>query len=353
MTVREMHIEIDQSSQLVAANRMRKWYPEEKDWVLNKIQDRFIRSKLRPKKDGSGGFELDQPGADDIQVLLQTNVPLVPLIVDSERYKCILPSDYNYLISDGSRTKLLCGTTPETAAVTHFRTMLRQERDIIDALPHYSTMTLQLPDKAVVIPDDLPFNNAYAGYANLEDISFLVPWVLWKSGWYWERYDDLYKPGWYIQVQNTAPVTVSYIEIEGQLEADSSGAWVDPITNTKAYSYHTGTGKLVNNRLTPSDVIRNLRQAAFYKTAHYSPITELQNNLLWVYRDDSFIVSGVEISYIRKPQPISLSLATDCELDEGTHQIICDLAVEYLQGRVKDLQGVQLSEADLTKRVIL
>ena len=361
MTVREFHIEIDQSTQLVAANRSRRWYPEEKDWVLNKIQERFIRSKLRPKKDAqgnlTGGFQLDQAGGDDIRGLVVTNHPLVPYIVDSEKYKCFLPPDYSYLLSDGSRTKLICDSTvaETTANHTHTRSMLKLEQAPVTGGPYYAELVVDMPDKTVTIPDDLPSFNSHVGYTEKADISFLTPWILWKSGtWYWERYDELYKPGWFIQVQNTTPGTVPAITVDGVGIGDIDGAdFSDPVVNTKIYSYHTATGKLVNNRLSPTDILRNLRQSRYFGTAHYSPLSELTGDLLLVYRDDNFIVSGVEISYIRKPQPISLSLNTDCELPEGVHRLICDYAVEYLQGRAKDLQGVQMSEADLIKRVVL
>lgn len=350
MTIREMQIDINQSTQLVAANRTRKWYPEEIDWVLNKIQDQFIRSKLRPRKDQSGmvtgGFELDQVNTDDIRMLITTNNTLKPYIVDAERYKCFLPADYGYLISDGSRTTNLCGATPSVIAQTLYITSLRQERSDKGSAPFYEDNVVVMPDQTVNIPDDLPYTNTYAGYPQLEDITFLIPWVLWKSGWYWEKFgNEVYNPSYYVQVQSSAP-TVPGVTVDGD-------PFVEYTTVTRALTYHAGTGKLVNNRLSSTDTIRNLRQAAFYRTAEYSPITELEGNVLWIYRDSSFIVNNVEVSYIRKPRPMSLSLNSDCELAETAHRTICDLATEYLQGRVKDLQGMQISEANMIKRLTL
>jgi len=359
MTIRDMHTEIQQSTQLVAANLTRKWYTEEIDWVLNKIQERFIRQQLRPKKDAlgnlTGGFELDQIGSDAIRMLVVTNFPLTPYIVDSKRYKCFLPANYSYMLSDNSDTKLICDATVEepTASHTHFRTALRQEHCPIDQPPHYTTMQISMPDKIIDIPADLPSFNDYIGVPEQKDISSLVPWILWKAGWYWERYDELYKPNWYIQVQNTTPSTAGII-IDGVGISDPGGVdYADPVVNSKTYSYHTAVGKQVNNRLCPTDIVGNMNQSSFFKTAYYSPLSELEGNLLWIYRDNSFIVSAVGISYIRKPQPISLSLNTDCELSEGVHRLICDQAVEYMQARIKDIQGAALSEADLAKRIVL
>lgn len=349
MNVREMHIEIDQSTQLVAANRSRRWYPEEKDWVLNKMMDRYIQNCLRPKKDVegnlTGGFEVDQVGAEDIKTLLKLNQPLIPYIEDNGRYKCFLPADYKYLISDGSYTKLLCGTTATTANTTLYITSLRQDYSDGTA-PFYAALELIMNGVSTMIPDDLPYGNSYIGYPTVEDISFLIPWLLWKSGYRWERFADLYYPKRYIHVTTTSPSNPS-VEVDGDIFTE-----FDIVT--KILARHTNTeGEYTSNRLTASDILANMRGVAFFGTAYWGPLTELSDDILWVYRDNSFIVSRVDISYIRKPQPISLSLNTDCELGEGAHQKICDLAVEYLQGRTKDIQGKQLSEADLVKRVIL
>jgi len=350
MTTRDMHIELDQSTQVVAANRTRKWYPEEKDWVLNKIQEQFIRSKLRPLKDRegklTGGFELDQAGTDDIRMLLSINVPLKAYIQDNERYKCYLPADYAYLVGDGSRTSLLCGAAPAVSNETLYISFLQQQRSALSSGPYYATESISMPNTTLTLPNDMPYGNTYTGYADKNDIDFLVPWILWKGGWRWERFDNFYKPSSYIWVQSSNPSIPAII-------VDGNAATVES-TSTMAMSYHTASGsKLVNNRLSSSDTIRSLRQASFYKTAAYSPLSELEKDILWVYRDDNFIVSAVEISYIRKPRPIDISLNSNCELAEGTHRIICDLAAEYLQGRAKDLQGREVSEAQLTKRIVL
>ncbi|MFZ8528579.1 hypothetical protein ACO1NJ_14750, partial [Staphylococcus aureus] len=68
----EMIIEVRQATQNIAANTRRKLQDEEIVWILNKIQERFIQSKIKRRKDGSGGFQLDQLDADAIRPLLTT-----------------------------------------------------------------------------------------------------------------------------------------------------------------------------------------------------------------------------------------------------------------------------------------
>ena len=128
----------------------------------------------------------------------------------------------------------------------------------------------------------------------------------------------------------------------------------DTDISTKALTYHSGTGVRKNNRLSPTDIIPSLNQSAHYKSSHYSPISELEGSNLIIHRDNSFTVTGVGISYIRNPQPISLSLNSDCELaGEATHQAICDLATEYLKGTVQNPEGTQIKKVDIAERVIL
>ena len=43
-----MHIEVNQSLQKMAANKTLKFQPSEIDWVLNKMQLRFVENLLRP-----------------------------------------------------------------------------------------------------------------------------------------------------------------------------------------------------------------------------------------------------------------------------------------------------------------
>lgn len=346
MTVRDMHIEVEQSVAVVAANRTRKYLPEEIDWVLNKQMGRFIQSRLKPRKD-SGGFEIDQVGADSIRNLI-TNTDIVPYIIDPLTYKCFFPPDYAYLISDSSFTTLNCGR-PDPALISNtlFITNQRQERSALSAPPYYANMQLVMPNGSVIIPTALPYGNSFAGYQDINDVSFLVPWICYEGELYWERFDDIYLPGRYIYVGLTAPAGSIFIIVDGTSSFENS-------TSTKAFFTHTaGPGKERSNRLTASSLVSDLQQAAFYKTTYYSPISELENNTLKVYRDNSFTVSNVSITYVRKPQPISLYLNTDCEINPLFHQTICDLAVEYLKGRLNDPEGTNLARADIMERVAL
>jgi len=348
MTVREMHIELDQSLQQVAAHRTRKYQPEEKDWVLNKMQNRFIQSCIRPKKDGSGGFEIDQLGTDVLRNLIVTGSELVPYIDPSKsRYKCFLPSDYNYLLTNWSYSTALCtGVEAKVEAVSLDVYTLRQTTSDKGTSPFYETIAVNLGEKTVTIPDDLPYGNTYTGYKRKEDISFIIPWITSIGSYYWEQLDDVFKPKHYLIVVPGGTTVNPELTVDGTTTSVSE-------KYTWSLQRHTNQGVYVENRLLPSNKIPTVNTTQFYKTSHYSPISELKGNTLYVYYDSSFTVNKVGITYIRKALPISLSLGTDSELPESFHQQICDLAVEYLKGRLENVPGQQLAENDNNTRVVL
>jgi len=58
--------------------------------------------------------------------------------------------------------------------------------------------------------------------------------------------------------------------------------------------------------------------------------------VLYTYTNKSFIVTSSRLSYVRKPQRISLSLGQDCEIAPEYHQLICDLTSEYFKAMIAD-----------------
>ena len=266
MTVHEMHIEFRSSANQIGSNTNRKFEPEEIDWILNKMQNRFIQTKLKPKRDGSGGFELDQISADQIRTLIVPSYEMIPYIDDDRRYMCFLPSDYAYLLSDWSFTSVICDpdeTTPAIENDTLYITALRQDYSA-GASPggFYRTMKLQFQDRSITIPDDLPYGNCYQGYKKAKDVSFITPWIRNKGGLYWERFANLYYPGYYIHVSTTpppSPMSGTSITIDGIV-------YNNVINSTLQLQRHPGTGKYYDNRLTATNKISGLNATAFYKT---------------------------------------------------------------------------------------
>jgi len=351
MTIKEMHIEVNQSLQKVAANRTRKYLSEEIDWVLNKMQHRFIQGRIKPRK--GGGYSLEQMNVDALRPILVSGKKIPAFIDRPDRYKCFLPPDYSYLISDASLTSELCKETAQVEAKKLYITWLKQVKtNKVDPL-YYQTVKVTANADILNIPGNLPYYHEYTGYNRKEDIFLVLPWIvnhfqqLGNLQVGYELFGEYFKPSHYYFISDSAfPIT--------SLVQDATNNTVQ-VQELKEFTSHKSldTEVLTANRLESSENIHNLLSTAFYKTSLHSPISELSKNILYVYHDSSFTVNSCEITYIRKPRIVSLFLGSDCELPAEFHPTICDLATEYIKGRLENGQGQQIIERDNELRVII
>jgi hypothetical protein len=351
MTVREMHIEINQSTQKVAANTTRKFLSQEIDWVLNKMFNRFIQLSLKPKLNAqgkpTGAFTIDQLRVDALRNLVVTNKEISSDLTISSRSKNILPSNYMYLLADQSRLLTDCGTSTTASSIVNLKVINMPEATGLG--PYFTSFSITANGKTVSIPGDLEHYNKYQATTNKADISFFIGFILYKLRAlgveaYWEHYDTIYKQNCIIIPDGTG-IAVLY--------NGSAVTNISIVSKTVATTTITTEGLYRANRLEESANIPELQQTAFYQSNMQSPISELENNVLWVYNGKNFTVTKAIISYIRKPKPISIILGSDCEIAEEFHQTICDMATEYLLNRMQDKDGTTLSTLDLENRVTL
>ena len=328
MNIQEMHIEIRQGTQNIAANTRRKLQDEEIDWLLNKIEQRFIQSKIKPKKDGSGGFEIDQLDTDAIRPLLATKEILAT--VDNGDYKAHLPGNYSYLISDDSYVNKLCGTTVQAS--------ISVENILILPFPYSSRTTPKYYSTIAMLVGNVDINLTalcleqgitYTGFNSKEEKYVLISYIQWRLSQmgvdaYWEFYKGYYKPNSFLFPNYT----------EGSLVVDSTTVTGTMITINNISKLADGRWRA--NRLTPGNKISTMMDTGFVTSGPESPISYLSGNYLTIKGNTSFTVSRVRIDYVRKSRRMCLSLGESCELPEEFHQSICDLVVEYYKAMVED-----------------
>lgn len=78
------------------------------------------------------------------------------------------------------------------------------------------------------------------------------------------------------------------------------------------------------NRLFASSIVNTILNSYLYGTNVFSPVSEVLNNTLYVYKS-GFSIENVYIKYIRKYNPIGEGV--NCELPEFTHDTIVNNAV--------------------------
>lgn len=351
MNIRDFHIEINQSVQKVAANTTRKYLSEELDWVINKMQDRFVQNKLQPMvKERGPKQSVDQLNVDALRNLIVSNKEVQAYVDTTTRVKCILPSNYMYLLSDSSYIISNCRTASTTSTLPVSVHKLLASQTTKASAPYYVTSEMVIGTDTISIPGSLPLTNAHTGYIKKGDISELISFYLSRFrqlGYevYWERYDTTYAPNTFLIISSSSTITLSH----------DSVPVTDLTTQSLTYTQYNEvvTPKFTYNRLEASENVQALLTTAFYTTSAMTPISELVGTNLYVYHDTSFTVRKCSISYVRKPQRVSLSLGSDCEVAEQFHQIICDMCTEYIKGRIEDGTGEQLIRQDNDTRVKL
>ena len=83
-------------------------------------------------------------------------------------------------------------------------------------------------------------------------------------------------------------------------------------------------------RVVEQDKLYEMLRNPFAKSLATTPVASLTSEEITVYQTKKFILKGVELDYIRKPEEISLSSNQDCELAEHTHHEIVDMTVKHI-----------------------
>jgi len=330
MTALEMHIEIDLSLQKLKSNYYRNLLPSEKDWILNKSVDRFIKDRIRQDTD-SLGFDATEIDLDALRTLVVLDRDLPSFQIENDATRAELPGDYNFLIDDFSYTVPSTDLANYAAANQFVSTPVYMYFFPILASslsPNpYQSMSLKLASNNVFNVSGLTGLQSAAETFTVRDYIMNQLWSNRPVGvdFYWERCMGVYMPNTIIALSNSAQVGTNTITIDGVVTNATS-------TNfNQSYVPVISAGTLVNNRLVRGHYRSNLRMSVFAQASNVSPISAVSGNQIKVYHDGKFIVTKLRISYVRKPARISLYLNQNCDLADGFHQQICDLAVLYMK----------------------
>lgn len=339
MTVQEMHIGIDFLLQKVNSNITKTFRPEEKDWALNEEVIRFINQKSsstsNPKKTG---LEETEKRYDDIRNLITTtgingNPPLLCYPRDTNSVFSYLPADYFTLINDRSLTKNLCGlpynnsnvpVTPKNYYICIFP-VLDDNIDLYSAF-QVSINGLLIFDLAT-FGGSLPSSKSkFYIINNLIQVLNNLPNTLPGISAKYENYFDMSVGGNIIVVSNSISITNIQVKYVGSLYTYYPTIKTFLVVNTPS-SYNE-----VPNRLSKTEDIYVLLSSSFCNTLWDCPLTIMEGGKLVGFHNQNFILSNFNISYIRKPKKIDLTLNIGCELSESVHQEIVDNTATRLAG---------------------
>lgn len=98
MTIQEFHIAFDLELDKTLDFELPYISPEQKDYWLNKAQDRFIKSRIFGTNALGKAFEESEKRVDDLRTIVTRPSPLTSVLSITNVYTTDLPDDYQYLL---------------------------------------------------------------------------------------------------------------------------------------------------------------------------------------------------------------------------------------------------------------
>ena len=367
MDVLTMHISTRQAVDRINSQRASSLEPEEIDLELNKALQRFINQRYGKNNVYQEGFEESQKRIDDLRTLLKEYSDTVTfkeilrtdeIWVDTFR----LPSDYMYLVNQRSTIYInRCRPVPynlETESVILYvfqpSNLLVNGGQFVDSIRVQNANWLVLPTTEAQVwqpsPELIASGYTSSGYPQYtqEVIDDIIANVAPGFTAYWETYGDLNLPGRIIIVADLdtfpwlswdASLPVVPTPLVG-MQSTSQVTFDLPFPGQRLLERRIPREptdkKTVLNRFSQQDDIFRLLDDPFNTTNEKEPLTTMRDKNIDIYTSAIFITDSIKITYLRKPQSISLSLGYDCDLPEHTHQEIVAMAVSSILEEITD-----------------
>ncbi len=372
-----MHISLRQTVDRINSQRADQLLSEELDLELNRAMQRFINQRYGKNNVYQEGFEESQKRIDELRTLLveyESGVTfkevLKPGSIFVDQFQ--LPANYMYLVNQRSKIFVDNCRTIEydnvSAQDIHYFTFTFDDF-IVNGTEFVSSIGME---DGTVTPSLIPVwsasselttsgysPSAYPQYINEVRADLLNnP----QPGFeiYWESYGPLSIPNNFIVIvdmdgsggvfnwdASSPPVT----NLISQDALNNTVSTVPPRFEDRSNNFvrvprDNFTEDTVLNKFSQQDDIFRLLDDPFNSTTHTSPLTTIRGGFIDIYTNAIFITSSVKITYLRKPQPINLSLGYDCELPDHTHEEVIAMAASSILEESSDPRyKTQMGEA--------
>ena len=338
-TVQELHIEIEQRIQQITSNRNGSIAPEFIDMVLNRNAIRYVNLKTNRKTNyKQEGFEDSKKRLEDLESLKMTTT----LAVRNPKDLCILPSDFHSLISSTSHYLYSQSKDDFITKEDTLGFYCLNISDIIDWISKIGDTTWSLKcqtyydetsrEHTYVLTDQSPSMIS----SDIFDNVVYLQQSLSQAGYnaYWENVGNVYIPNTLIVVK---PRTTTVFD---KFEFHTADGKTDPLMISNTYIlthnllpvvYNFTSTKTAPNDLVSSEKIPSILQDYYgNKNRHLNPIIEIKQGILYVYTNDNFKVSSVDITYIKKPRcfDINRNIMSDLTITpEFMDMVVSDLSI--------------------------
>lgn len=345
MTPREMLIGIDLRLQKVNSDVVSSISDEEKLWFLNEDQIRFIKQRTNVlSNDKKLGLQDTEKRYDDLEALIEsTSLPVFAR--DNSSVFTYLPTTYFSRINIRSLTKDLCGKdyNPTTAIQKIYTTSYVLP---VNTDNFYQDLIVKLGSTTILTVADYYSTGIKSLKSSFELINILIDILNSQPGIEakYETSKGVYNKGAIIVSSNltftiTNNYTFSGVKVDTFTPTSKDYTQINTITGTQEY----------DNRLVKGEKLFSMLNTNFSTTFYDSPITTLQKDSIVVYHKKKFILSSINLDYIRKPKKISLILNQGCELSENVHEEIVDNTAKRIAAYVLSQEYNNIINENLLK----
>lgn len=343
MTTLEMHIGVNLLVQKINSNIISSLKSEEIDFFLNQEVYRFINDRTSPDEKGLG-FQDSSKRLEDLKGLI--SVKKLPVYInDTNSVLAYIPSNCLKLIKDRSLTKDLCGAAyaPVTTVVNiHYA----KYQFVTTGANFYTNFQFRLAGVLVFDTANYPNLNSFVSYEQkFELVDFMMEKI--RDAGYevkYENYIGINGIDSLIITRTSASFTMG-VKYGAAAEVVTASLLTDDLNKITEI---TGTTEVENILNKNSNYIEYLN-SSFGTTLVSSPLSVRREDSLFVYHKQKFIISSVNVEFIRIPRKISLPLSQNCDLDASVHQEIVDNTARRIAGVTTAENYQQLLRENLNK----
>lgn len=306
--------------------------PDEIDDIFNRLQTIHINNIFSSKGNiASEGYEMGQVRKSHLLPLVVEDYTDIVFNTGTKGKKLfILPSDFMFYINSSVSTYFNnCGSIEKTTVTSGASFYLIPMNTNITVLDNFQIKT--------TATNTLLYSNTKP-YITSKDMGFLVDdlinTILNDYSIYWESIKSNQSLVGIYNV-NCIIIQATNGSAEGIKYTFDGINYITPSRITKTSTYDTpisgGTSRTYSTIERTFGEIQIDLNNSFRKPIPEEPLITVFNNFISLYIDDNSVVTGLSLSYLRKPKKISLSLQRDCELPDEVVQNIISECVTHLK----------------------
>lgn len=321
MLIQEMHNKIELGLQKMGSHAYDWIQPEQVDSMINDAIVAYVKNKTNSfSLSGKGPFSRNVKALEDLRTITIHNRPLFMNKVSDTSYFAELPSNYEYFVQGLTNTGRKCDfenqAFPSTTSQTRYIFNVDIPVSLVSIVHNGKQLFSKFASKAYQHPE-MSFM-LYNELVTLFDYNEA------------ELFFDPVSSKFTIITRTSHPITLTRYTGSG-----TTSEVINPTTSITFNGYvDTGQFKRVKLALTNIGKYGDYLEHPFANTSSNRPVaiihageTPYSVGRLQVITNERFILSNVDLTYIRRPAKVSLSLNISCDLPVHTHEEIVDKAI--------------------------